>query len=89
MAVARSGTPSMMQMAPPESPPLVALDSGDGPNNIHFRLWQILWTAITVGVTAWVCTFGWIPAILALLTAKHVLVAIFVMGIGVDAKQRV
>ena len=34
-------------------------------------------------------TFGWIPAILALLTAKHVLVAILVMGIGVDAKQRV
>ena len=49
----------------------------------------ILWTAGTVGVTAWICTFGWIPAILALLTAKHVLVAILVMGLGVDAKQRV
>jgi hypothetical protein len=29
-----------------------------------------------------------IHAILALLTAKHVLVAILVMGLGVDANQR-
>jgi hypothetical protein len=67
----------------------VALGEGDGLNAVRFRLWQILWTAITVAVTAWICTFGWIPAILALLTAKHVLVAILVMGLGVDAKQRV
>jgi hypothetical protein len=78
----------MMQMAPPESPPRVTLGEGDGLKSIQFRLWQIALTAATVGVTAWICTFGWIPAILALLTAKHVLVAIFVMGIGVDAKQR-
>jgi hypothetical protein len=79
----------MIQMAPPQRPPRVTLGEGDGLNSVRFRLWQIVWTAITVGVTAWVCTFGWIPAILALLTAKHVLVAILVMGLGVDAKQRV
>ena len=79
----------MMQMAPPQSPPRVALSDDDGLNRLEFRLWQLLLTAITVGVTAWICTFGWIPAILALLTAKHVLVAILVMGLGVDAKQRV
>jgi putative Mn2+ efflux pump MntP len=79
----------MMQMAPPQAPPRVALDEGDGLNRVRFRLWQLLWTAGTVGVTAWICTFGWIPAILALLTAKHILVAILVMGLGVDAKQRV
>ncbi len=78
----------MMQMAPPQVPPRVTLGEGDGLHSVRFRLWQLLWTAATVGVTAWICTFGWIPAILALLTAKHVLVAIFVMGIGVDAKQR-
>ncbi len=79
----------MLQMAaPPKPPPHVALGEGDGFNTVQFRLWQILWTAVTVGVTAWLCTFGWIPAILALLTAKHVLVAILVMGLGVDAKQR-
>jgi hypothetical protein len=78
----------MMQMAPPELPPRVALGEGDGLDRIQFRLWQVLLTAVTVGVTAWICTFGWIPAILALLTAKHVLVAILVMGLGVDAQQR-
>ncbi len=79
----------MNQMAPPVPPPHVALGEGGDRNSIHFRLWQIAATALTVGVTSWLCTYGWIPAILALLTAKHVLVAIFVMGIGVDAKQRV
>lgn len=78
----------MIQMAPPELPPRVALGEGDGLNSVRFRLWQVLLTAVTVGITAWICTFGWIPAILALLTAKHVLVAILVMGLGVDAPQR-
>jgi hypothetical protein len=79
----------MKQMAPPNSPPRVALGEGNGPSDVRFRLQQIIYTAITVAITAWLCTFGWIPAILALLTAKHVLVAILVMGLGVDAKQRV
>jgi hypothetical protein len=78
----------MMQMAPPQSPPRVTVGDGDGLNRVQFRLWQLLLTAVTVGVTAWVCTFGWIPAILAVLTAKHVLVAILVMGLGVDAPRR-
>jgi len=78
----------MIQMAPPEYPPTVALGEGDGLARVRFRLWQLLWTAVTVGVTAWLCTFGWIAAILALMVAKHVLVAILVMGLGVDAKQR-
>ena len=78
----------MIQLAPPELPPRVALGDDDGRRRVEFRLWQIVLTAATVAVTAWVCTFGWIPAILALLTAKHVLVAILVMGLGVDAKQQ-
>ena len=43
-----------------------------------------MWTLVTVLITAWCCTFGWIPAILALLVAKHILVAILVAGLGVD-----
>jgi hypothetical protein len=78
----------MIQMAPPKYPPRVALGDDDGRNRVEFRLWQIMLTAVTVGVTAWVCTFGWIPAILALLTAKHILVAILVMGLGVDASRQ-
>ena len=78
----------MMQLAPPHRPPRVALGDDDGRRRVEFRLWQLMLTAATVGVTAWLCTFGWIPAILAVMTAKHVLVAILVMGLGVDAKQR-
>jgi hypothetical protein len=47
---------------------------------------QILATIITVLATAWLCTLGAIPAILALMVAKHILVAILVMGLGVDAQ---
>jgi hypothetical protein len=75
-------------LAPPESPPHVTVDDDDRLRRVHFRLWQITMTAITVFLTAWVCTFGWIPAILALMVAKHVLVAILVMGLGVDARQQ-
>ena len=59
-----------MQMAPPQVPPRVTLGEGDGLHSVRFRLWQLLWTAATVGVTAWICTFGWIPAILALLDGQ-------------------
>jgi hypothetical protein len=39
---------------------------------------------VTVLITAWLCTLGAIPAILGLMVAKHVLVAIVMMGLGVD-----
>jgi hypothetical protein len=51
------------------------------------RMTQILATVITILVTGWVCSFGPIPAILALMVAKHILVAILVMGLGVDAQR--
>jgi hypothetical protein len=44
-------------------------------------------TMTTCGLTAWACTLGWIPAILALMTAKHVLVAILLMDLGVDRSR--
>ncbi len=78
----------MSQLAPPQPPPLVALDEGDNIRRLRFRLWQVLVTTFTVLITAWICTFGWIPAILALMIAKHILVAILVMGLGVDCRQR-
>jgi hypothetical protein len=53
---------------------------------LHLRMTQILATIVTLLVTGWFCTFGAIPAILALMTAKHILVAILVMGLGVDAQ---
>lgn len=75
----------MALLAPPPAPPRVALGGNDDLKRIRFRLMQVLWTAVTVIVTAWLCTLGAVPAVLALLVAKHVLVAILVMGLGVDA----
>ena len=70
------------------SPPPLALDENDRLKRVHLRLSQIMSSAVTVFITAWFCTFGAIPAILAIMVAKHVLVAILVMGLGVDAKEQ-
>jgi hypothetical protein len=71
----------MIQMAPPQPPPRVTIEDGDGLNRLHFRIWQIAVSAITVLVTGWFCTLGPLPALIALMVAKHVLVAVYVMGI--------
>jgi hypothetical protein len=76
----------MALLAPPPAP-RVGLGDNDGLKRLRFRLVQIVATGITVVVTAWLCTLGVIPAIIALLVAKHVLVAILIMGIGVDAPR--
>jgi hypothetical protein len=55
---------------------------------MRLRLWQIKASAITVLVTAWCCTLGPIPAIVALMVAKDVLVAILLMGVGAEATVR-
>lgn len=58
---------------------------GDRPNGgLHTRLRLILYSAVTIFLTAWFCTMGPIPAILSIVVAKHVLVAILLMGLGVD-----
>jgi hypothetical protein len=75
----------LVYQAPPQSPPRVALSDDDGTRRVQFRLSQMGLTALTVLITAWCCTLGWAPAIVALVIAKHVLVAILVMGLGVDA----
>jgi hypothetical protein len=75
----------MALLAPPPAPPRVATDDNDGLRRLRLRLAQVVATAITVLATTWLCTLGPIPAILALMVAKHILVAILVMGLGVDA----
>jgi hypothetical protein len=81
----------MAFLAPPQRPPCiaVAIADDDGRRRLHsrLRLWSM--TAATIVVTAWLCTYGLVAAILALAVAKHVLVAILVMGLGVDSKQGV
>jgi hypothetical protein len=77
----------MAVLVPPPRIPRIALDDNDGLHHLRLRMTQILATIVTVLVTAWLCTFGAIPAILALMVAKHILVAILVMGLGVDAQH--
>jgi hypothetical protein len=70
----------MQSVAPPPKNPVIALDEKPG-GRMHLRMKQLFYTAITVFLTAWFCTMGVIPAILALVVAKHVLVAILAMGL--------
>jgi hypothetical protein len=79
----------MPQLVPPEAPPpvLVGVDDDGRLRRVHFRLWQIAMTAVTVLITAWFVTLGPVVALLALMIAKHVLVAILVQGLGVDAQK--
>jgi hypothetical protein len=79
----------MSLLAPPPAPPRVAQGDNDEVKRFRLRLVQVLATLVTVLVTAWLCTLGVIPAILAVMVAKHVLVAILVMGLGVDAPNEV
>jgi hypothetical protein len=80
----------MALMAPPQLPPRVALADGDGDSvrRWRFRAWQMSLTVAIVFATAWFFTLGPIPGILAVMVAKHLLVAILVMGLGVDAPQQ-
>jgi hypothetical protein len=73
---------------PPERPSLVAVGDDDRLKRVHFRLFQIFCAAITVLLTAWFVTLGPISAVLSLLIAKHVLVAILLMGMGVDKPRK-
>jgi hypothetical protein len=77
----------MFVLAPPPRPPLVAVGDNDGLRRVRFRLYQIVSSMITVFVTAWFCTLGPVPAIVACCFAKHILVAILLMGLRVDAPE--
>lgn len=76
----------MVDLTPPKAPPSLFVTGDDGLNRLRFRLWQVLMTAVTVLLTAWFCTFGAVPAILAIMTAKHVLVAVFVAGLDLPPR---
>jgi hypothetical protein len=77
---------AQMDMAPPPAPPRVALNDDHRFGHVRLRLWQLWLTFLTVLITVWLITLGPIPGIIAVVTAKHVLVAILVMGLSVDRK---
>jgi hypothetical protein len=78
---------SMSILAPPPAPPRIASGDDGRTKKLRLRLGQTMATMVTLLITAWICSFGAIPAIVALVTAKHVLVAILLMGMGVDASR--
>jgi hypothetical protein len=78
----------MIQMAPPQPPPRVAIGDDDGLNRLHFRLWQIMVTAVTLLLTGWSFTLGPVPGIIAIMVAKHILVAVLVVGMDFDAQRQ-
>jgi hypothetical protein len=78
----------MAIIAPPQPPRRVTFAEGDGMRRVRFRLWQVVLSSFTIFATTWICTFGIIPAILALMVAKHVLVAILVSGLEMPANPK-
>jgi hypothetical protein len=66
----------------------VSLDDGDGIHRVHLRIWQWWTSLLTILATVWLMSLGPIPGIIAVVTAKHILVAIYVMGIGVDSTRQ-
>jgi hypothetical protein len=79
---------AMALMVPPKPPVRVAVGDDDRLQRLRFRLWQILLCMITVFATVWVMLLG-IPilSITALAIAKHVLVAVYIMGLHVYPLQ--
>jgi len=77
----------MVSLTSPPGPPIIAVDEKPS-GHLHSRMKLLAYTIITVVVTAWFCTMGTIPAILALVVAKHVLVAILAMGLEFDRRGK-
>jgi len=72
----------MGQLAQPPAPP-VSTAEDDGMARLQFRVWQVWITALTILVASWFFTFGAIAGIVALVVAKHVLVAVFLIGMDI------
>jgi hypothetical protein len=75
--------------SPPRLPATIALADGDGLRRARFRIWQWGTSLITVLITVWFMTLGPIPGIIAVVVAKHVLVAILVAGLGMDLAKKI
>lgn len=69
----------MSQVIPP--PEASAITEENPLRRVHFRLWQIAMSAITLLATLWCFTLNPIVGIIASFIAKHVLVAILAAGL--------
>jgi hypothetical protein len=71
----------MPQLNPPLPPPTASVGGDDSRERLHFRLWQLLMSTLTILVAVWFTTYGPVPGILAWVVAKHILVALLMMGL--------
>jgi hypothetical protein len=80
----------MALLAPPPIPPgvAVAMNDDDRHRRFRFRMTQVATASATVAATGWACTLGVVPAIVALMIAKHVLVALLLMGLDADRRRK-
>jgi len=77
----------MSVLIPPEPPTFVAVHDDDRHRRFRYRHWLLLWTVLTILVTGWLVSLGPVPAILGLAVAKHILVALAMLGLGVDQRR--
>jgi hypothetical protein len=70
----------MNASVPPRPPASIGTGGNGGSRPLQLRLQKILLSTFTILATAWCITLGPLPAILACAIAKHVLVAVLVMG---------
>jgi hypothetical protein len=77
-----------MKMLLPPAPPPVSLADPDGSDHLRLRLHQVTLSAVTILATAWCVTLGTVPAVISISIAKHILVAILAMSLGVDGPRR-
>ncbi len=73
----------MAQLIPPTNRPARLATMEENPAyRVHFRLWQISLSAVTVLVLGWFWTMGPAAGLTASFVAKHVLVAILAAGLS-------
>jgi hypothetical protein len=73
---------AMAQLLPPPPPPAMLVGDDDSRQHLLFRQWQLLMSTLTLMAAVWLTTFGKpLVTILAWVIAKHILVAILMMGL--------
>ena len=71
----------MPQLNPPLPPSPAIVGGDDSRKHLKFRLWQLLMSTLTILVAVWFTTYGPVPGILAWVVAKHIFVALLMMGL--------
>ncbi len=77
----------MSSLAQPPLPPGVSFSDDDRMRRLRLRLVQVMASSITIVGTVWLCMLDAIVGIIGLMVAKHILVAVLMMEVGVDGPR--